>query len=206
MYSIERILREDFQVTIQGLHSGVIGFGKIGTSSAIALRGRESAVSVFDVNPSRLIKAKVEGFFARRSLNHLLQECNLVVGCTGKTSIFASDIASIKHETILASASSKDLEFDLAGFGQTCAWVDLTSVVRRYTKANGDAFYLLNKGLPINFRDLSILGPILDLIYGELVICMRYLKDRRIPNGLHRSLPEIQAEVANTWLEVYGEL
>ncbi|MBI4090845.1 MAG: hypothetical protein HY422_02375 [Candidatus Komeilibacteria bacterium] len=205
VYSIERIVREDFRATIQGLQSGVIGFGKIGTSSAIALRGRESAVSIFDVNPSRLIKAKVEGFFSRRSLTDLLQECNLVVGCTGKTSIFASDVPSIRTGAILASASSKDVEFDIAGFGKLCSAVDLNDAVRRYTKANGDSFYLLHKGFPINFRDFSIIGPALDLIYGELVTCMRHLRDKRVSNGLHRSTPEIQAEVANTWLEVYGE-
>lgn len=202
-YSVERILREEFHATIQGMCSGVLGFGKIGTSNAIALRGRESAVHVYDKNSGKNIRAKVEGFYPTESQHYLLKKCHLIIGCTGETSISVSDVPSIKDGAILASSSSKDVEFDLEGFATICDVAEISEIIQKYTKGNGESFYVLCKGFPVNFRDLSILGSITDLMYGELSVCMRYLREKRIPSGLHRSPPEIQKEVANVWLEVY---
>ena len=64
-FSLERILRENFCAVIQGCHVGVLGYGKIGTSTAIAMRGRESAVSVYDLSPIRTIRGAAHPARAR---------------------------------------------------------------------------------------------------------------------------------------------
>ncbi|MBL8151831.1 MAG: hypothetical protein JNN15_18060 [Blastocatellia bacterium] len=204
LFSIERVLREEFAAICQGLRSAVIGFGKIGRSTAVALKGREAVVSIYDINPAKNMSAKVEGFFPM-PLHQLLQESDLVVGCTGQTSIRLVDMPFLKDGAILASASSKAVEFALSDFERECRVEKFSDVVWRFTQPNGKRFYLLSKGTPINFRDGSILGTILDMIYCELFVCMREVAAKRAPVGLSKSPPAIQDEVAKAWLKAHSE-
>lgn len=204
LFSIERVLREEFAAICQGLRCAVIGFGKIGRSSAVALKGREAVVSIYDINPAKDMSAKVEGFFPR-PLHDLLPESDLVVGCTGQTSIRLVDMPFIKDGAILASASSKAIEFALADFEKECEVEKFSDLVWRFKQPNGKRFYVLLKGTPINFRDGSILGTILDMIYCELFVCMREVSAKRAPIGLSKSPPPIQDEVAKAWLKAHSE-
>jgi len=202
IYSTERIFREEFNGILQGAKSGVIGYGKIGTSTAIALRGREASVTVYDIDPAKCIRAKVEGHRIA-ALRALLSESELIVGCTGKTSVREGDIFSIADHAVLVSASAKNEEFDLSAFAKECRREEISSVVWRYIQKDGRCFYLLNQGTPVNFRDRSVLGRILDMIYSELFLCMQFVADRRALPGLHHSPREIHTQVAKTYLQVY---
>jgi adenosylhomocysteinase len=205
VYSIERVLREELAAVIQGTRAAVIGFGKIGTSTAIALNGREAEVSIYDINPAKDMRAKVEGF-SPLPLHELLPNSDLVVGATGQTSIRLVDMAHIKDGAILASASSKDVEFALDDFEKACAKVeDLSDVIRRFTQKDGSTFHVLYKGTPINFRDKSILGTILDMIYCELFVCMRFVAAGKAAVGLGKSPAAIQDEVAKAWMRAHSE-
>lgn len=204
LYSIERILREEFAAICQGLRCSVIGFGKIGRSTAVALKDREAVVSIYDINPAKDMSAKVEGFFPM-PLHDLLPESDLVVGCTGQTSIRLVDMPFIKDGAILVSASSKAVEFALANFERECTVEKFTDIIWRFTQPNGKKFYVLLKGTPVNFRDGSILGTILDMIYCELFVCMREVAAKRAPVGLTKSPPPVQDEVAKAWLKAHSE-
>lgn len=204
LFSVERILREEFATICQGLRSAVIGFGKIGRSAAVALKGREAVVSIYDINPAKDMSAKVEGFFPR-PLHDLLHESDLVVGCTGQTSIRLVDMPFIKDGAILVSASSKAVEFALADFESACTVDKFSDVVWRFTQPNKRQFFLLLQGTPVNFRDGSILGTILDMIYCELFVCMREVAAKRAPIGLSNSPGPIQDEVAKAWLRAHSD-
>lgn len=204
VYSVERIFREDYASILQGLRCGVIGFGKIGTSTAIGLRGREAVVSVYDINPAKNMRARVEGFHPL-PLHALLPQADLVVGCTGQTSIRLIDMEHIKDGAILVSASSKDIEFALDDFKSACtAFEEQAPHIWTLTQKNGKSFSVLNAGTPVNFRDKSILGTILDMIYCELFVCMRTVAAGKAPTGLTHSPPVIQDEVAKTWLRAHS--
>ena len=199
VYSVERILRDEFASIMQGARCGVIGYGKIGTSNAFALKGREAVVSVYDIDPAKNMRAKVEGFFPK-PLHDMLPEADLIIGATGQTSIRLDDMPHIKNGAILASASSKRLEFALDDFAKECVVEEVSSLITKYTQRNDSIFYVLNDGKPVNFRDNSILGTILDMIYSELFVCMREVANKNFPAGLHHSPPAVQNEVAKAWL------
>lgn len=202
IYSTERIFREEFNGILQGITSGVIGYGKIGTSTAIALRGRESPVTVYDIDPAKCIRARLEGHRIS-PLRKLLAESDLIVGCTGKTSVRAEEIPYIRDRAILVSASAKNEEFDLLAFAKHCERKEISNVVWHYTQKDGRSFYLLNQGTPVNFRDRSVLGYILDMIYSELFLCMHSVAYGVLSPGLQHSPLSIHSEVARTWLQVY---
>lgn len=204
LFSIERILREEFAAICQGLRCGVIGFGKIGRSAAVALKGREAVVSIYDINPATDMSAKVEGFFPR-PLHDLLPEAELVVGCTGQTSIRLVDMPFIKDGAILVSASSKAVEFALVDFERECTVEKFSDLAWRFTQKSGKRFYVLLQGTPVNFRDGSILGTILDMIYCELFVCMREVAAKRAPIGLSKSPPPLQDEVSKAWMRAHSD-
>lgn len=203
IYSLERLYREEFHSILQGTRAGVIGYGKIGTSAAIALKGREMNVSVYDIDPTKCIRAQFEGYRAT-PLHKLLENSELIVGCSGKTSVRKEDIHKIRHNSVLVSASSKHEEFDLDAFNEACSFEDLSSIVRKYIQKDKRVFYLLNQGSPINFRDKSILGFILDMIYSELFLCMKLISQKSLPCGLHLSPATIHAEVGKAWIGAYS--
>ncbi|WP_145144453.1 NAD(P)-dependent oxidoreductase [Roseomonas gilardii] len=204
LFSIERVIRENFSSILQGCRSAVIGFGKIGTSTATALKGRESVVSIYDINPGKNMRANAEGFNPV-PLHLLLPRVDLVVGCTGQTSVRRVDMDFLKDGCILASASSKDIEFDLKGFAANCKVETFDEITKRYVTPAGKAFYVLLDGTPINFRDGSMLGTILDMIYSELFVCMRLVANGLAPVDLSNSPPEVQNEVAKAWLRAHSK-
>ena len=203
IYSVERILREEFSAVFQGSRCAVVGFGKIGRSTAVALKGREAVVSIYDIDPAKTITAKVEGYHPL-PLHNLLSQAEIIVGCTGQTSIRAVDIPFIRDGAILASASSKDIEFALLDFSKTCKVDKQNELIWKYIQPNGKSFYVLYKGSPVNFRDRSILGSVLDLIYSELFVCIREVAEGRAPIDFQMSPPSIQNEVGKVWLRVHS--
>jgi len=205
LLSLERILRDEFSAITQGSLAGVIGFGKIGNSTAFSLKGREAVVSTYDINPSKNILAQVLGFNSR-PLHQLLAQSQLIVGCTGQTSIRLADLPHIRNGAILASASSKRVEFAVDDFSRACEVTRLSDLVKQFKRRdNGSMFYLLNDGRPINFRDHSVLGTVLDLIYSELFVCMREVAEGRVPPGLADTQSGIHNEVSMSWLKEHGD-
>jgi adenosylhomocysteinase len=139
--------------------------------------------------------AQALGFYPL-PLEQLLPVSDIVIGCTGQTSIRFCDIKLIKDGAILASASSKNIEFAVGEFHAHCTSEQITPALTRFTQPSGKVFYLVNQGTPVNFRDNSVLGSQLDMIYCELFLCMREVAASRVAPGLHRSSPHIQDEVA----------
>ena len=172
-------------------------FGKIGTSTAFSLKGTEAVVSTYDINPAKDILAQVLGFFPR-PLKALLEQSQIVVGCTGQTSVRLVDMPHIRDGALLVSASSKQVGFAVADFAEHCEVSKRSELVTKYVqKENGKTFYILNEGKPVNFRDHSIIGTILDLIYSELFLCMRKIATGRVTPGLSHSPGAIHNEVSS---------
>ena len=166
------------------------------------MRGRESSVTVYDIDPAKCIRARLEGHRIA-PLKNILSQSDLIIGCTGKTSVKAEEIPYIRDSAILVSASAKNEEFDLSAFEKECQRKEINAVVWQYTQKDGRCFYLLNQGTPVNFRDRSILGYVLDMIYSELFLCMCFIVEGKGSPGLQHSPSSIHSEVAQTWLEVY---
>jgi adenosylhomocysteinase len=205
IYSIEKVLREKFYAMLQGARTGVIGFGNIGTSCAIALKGRESTVSVYDINPEKNMRAKMGGFFPL-PLDSLLATSEVIIGATGRTSITAKDMDNIKDGAILVSASSKDVEFTIHDFRKLCMVEEVNDATDRFVAPSGKHFFLLNKGFPINFRDKSIIGTLVDMIYSELFLCMKEVIEGKIQPDIHHSGEHIQLEVSKYWMRSHSEI
>lgn len=117
----------------------VIGNGSVG-SEVYELFKEEFTVFRYDVRPEK-------SDFPPDQFNHFLAQADMIVGCTGDTSISAEQHQYLKPGCILVSCSSSDREFDAI------------HLRRRINKAKScadhldiDGIILLNCGFPINFN------------------------------------------------------
>jgi S-adenosylhomocysteine hydrolase len=211
IYSLEKVMRSQLASILDGLRCGVVGWGNIGKSVAASLKGRNSIVSIYDINPVVNMLAFGRGYFPL-PLAQLLSECDIVVGCSGRRSIRVADLNDIKDGAILCSASSKNIEFDLEGFANLCDVQDVTpagskacSIEKYVVKTTSKSFYILDHGTPIDFLDMPLQGAILDCTCSELFVCMRDLSTHRRDPGIVELTDDLQIAVAKKWLHIQAE-
>lgn len=87
----------------------ILGYGAVGKGTAEALRRRGYEVHVWDTDPKQLDQAKRDGF-AATTRDDALAHAHLLVGCTGKTSLDASEIDRLPKGAVLANAGSGNYE------------------------------------------------------------------------------------------------
>jgi adenosylhomocysteinase len=201
-YSVERLLRRRFYRLLSERNVLVLGYGGIGTALADQLRHTGARVSVFDPDQTRMAEAVVRGFRTGDRAD-LLSWADVIIGVSGHRALTAVDLPLLRDGVILASGSSKQVEFDVVGISAAASSIVVADEVGELT-VNGRTVYLLNEGKPVNFMEQSILGSVLDLVYTELYLCTRELARKAWDPGLHRLDPAIQQQLAGQWREEYG--
>jgi hypothetical protein len=97
-------------------------------------------ISTFDSVPEKST-IKPDEFKTR------LGEFDLIIGCTGSTSLTFEDFSYLKNPVILASISSSDREFEAFKFRK------LNPVKNCHSHVTVDGITLLNCGFPITFDE-----------------------------------------------------
>ncbi|GAA2987697.1 NAD(P)-dependent oxidoreductase [Streptosporangium longisporum] len=202
-YSVERLLRLRFYRLLSERRVLVLGYGGIGTALAQHLRRTGAHVAVYDPSEVRMSAAVVHGFRVA-SREELLSWAEVIVGVSGHRSLTTRDLPLLRDGVVLASGSSKQVEFDVEGLYRTASATAEVDEVLELQVADRTV-YLLNQGKPVNFMEQSILGSVLDLVYTELYLCTRELARQPWAPGLHRLDPRMQNELAQRWREEYGQ-
>jgi adenosylhomocysteinase len=200
-YSVERLLRLRFYRLLSECRILVLGYGGIGTALAEHLRRTGADVAVYDPDDVRMSAAVVHGLRVGER-DDLLSWAQVIIGVSGHRALDAKDLPRLRDGVVLASGSSKQVEFDVEGLrGAASSIVEVEEVCE--IEAAGRTVYLLNDGKPVNFMEQSILGSVLDLVYTELYLCTRELARTSWEPGLHRLSPDLQQELARRWHEEY---
>lgn len=110
----------------------IMGGGAIGSSIYRGLKNTHE-VQIYD---------KKEG----TGLENHLQAADMIIGCTGETSISFNQYKYLKEGCVLASASSSDREFDAVHMRRRCQ-----NIKSCHDPIEGERCILLNCGFPVNF-------------------------------------------------------
>jgi adenosylhomocysteinase len=196
-FSVERVLRHRLSVMLRGARVLVLGYGTIGASCCAAFRQRGAQTQAYDVDPLKLMRAQAAGISVA-PLQEAARRADVVVGATGRCSIDAAVAACLSNGAVLASASSRQVEIDMAALRQAYRMKRVAAEISRYS-TKGRHFFVLNDGYPINFRDHSVVGPYLDAVYAELFVCVREVVEGRARSGLHVSWSRLHQEVCSRW-------
>lgn len=204
VHSIDHILRE-LGVAMAGRASLVMGYGWVGRGVCRALRRRGMLVAAHDTDAIQRVAMKLDGYALLEEIESL-RRCALVVGAAGQRTIDKTLIDRLVTGTFLASASSKDVEIDVAYLRQVAQHVEpLHPHVDAY-QIGERRLYLMNRGFPINFTGSSVQDEIVELLFAEALILLGKLAaDPPPPPGCHPlSLAEEQLP-ASLWLELRRE-
>lgn len=201
VFSLENVLRNDFERELFGTDVLVLGYGNIGRSVASALEQRRATVHVYDVDPVKTASALVEGYTVGRR-DELLRDCEIVIGATGQTSVRYSDVSSLPRDCIVASATSGTVEIEIDRIRDNMSRVATGDHWDRF-RSDDSEIVVLDNGEPINFLDNSVSYRILDAIYPSLLAgCSQLLSDD-LECEVHDISHRREKDVAEAWVRQY---
>ncbi len=205
--AVARAVESDVLETGCGLHNsavGVLGFGDIGSSVAVGLLSRGATVSIYDADPIRAIDAKMQGFALPRRAG-ILAESDVIVGACGSRSMSFDDLLLMRDAVMLASASSKCIEFPIDQIESVALGVhQLSDHISEYAMPWGKAIRLAAHGFPVNFRSRSLPVPMSDLLFCQIAKCLLKLAEADMSPIIHRLSDDEEKSVARLWLEHYA--
>lgn len=204
VFSVERKLREMGE-TLSGANLGVLGFGRIGSGIAREAAQRRARVAVFDKNPIRRAIAAAEGFSCP-DRERVLSNSQILIGAAGCQSISSEDFEGLFDGVLLASASSKQSEFDIQALQAGALQVDRGADLERFQLRNGKTVYLMRGGCPVNFRDSAVVGPSISLTQAEIIVALRTLADGQGESGLTDVPQRDREKLAAIWLEHFLDI
>jgi adenosylhomocysteinase len=201
--ALDQILRE-LGVTISGRKALVVGYGMIGKNVASALSARKLNVSVYDKHDHRNLRAFSRGYHIHKK-RKLLSENDLIISATGTNALTIEDIEECKDLSILASAGSKDIEFDVVELENLSFEKNkISEHIDQYSLPNGKTIYLVKKGTAVNFLIKSVPDEIIDLVFSEIVLSTIILikTPEDVAIGSINSLSDNYLnEIAKDWLK-----
>jgi adenosylhomocysteinase len=198
-FSLEARLR-NLGLPLTGLSVGILGHGRVGSSLARILAGRQARVMVYDIDPIARIAAYTEGHLTppRRTL---LEEAQVIIGASGQTSLLPVDLDVLKNGCILASASSKGVELDLGGSADEKT--DIVAGIGLLRQCGGKSIYLLSDGYPANFLDRAVAGPILSLVHAEIIAALSTIQKLGDSRGMHYVSAEHRNRLCDLWAQIF---
>jgi len=204
-HSVDTLFRTELHRSIGHQTVGVLGYGGVGRYAAHGLKRIGSQVHVYDIDSIASARAANDGFEVH-GRTRLLRSCDALVGVSGSRSLLMDDFQILKPGTILASGSSKQVEFPIEELESTGS-IRRVSPYLSEALVYGKAIWILNDGRPVNFIHNSILGNTLDLVYTELfaltVLASEHRADKGL-DGIYRMPVDRQREIAAQWCHIYG--
>lgn len=189
--------------SIETIDIAVIGFGDIGSGVARSLRRRGCHVWCYDVNPMRMMEAVSQGFRCAEPVR-LFATCHAIIGATGIGCIPAEQLENLRDRVLLASASSRDLEFPMTAIRQASTEsAELSPYVKEYRSKSGKRLRVSSNGFPVNFRTFSLPPSFGDLMFCQVVAGFDDLL--RAPPGLHPLSEPEQEVIARIWWDSYAD-
>ena len=195
-------------LSLAGRQATVFGAGWIGTGVMTALQRLDMIPTVVDTDPVKVIEARLNGFNATDNVEDIyVEESDLLVGTTGQTSITSDVLDRVSGGTMIASASSRQMEVDM-GYLKSFDATPLSSTVDSYQVENSmgtSPVLLLNDGFPVNFIPASgsVADEIVEMILAEMVVLMQHVasNQHKATPGVHRIPLQQERRCAKLWLQ-----
>lgn len=157
--------------------TAIIGYGPIGANVVNALRRLSPSIKpgVYDNDDYRQKLAFYNGCETIWDKSDMMENYDVIIGATGSTigpPIGATEIDHAKNQIVLLSASSKQVEIDLAYLKETSVLLQDTKIWTKYRRRNDTIVYVLYDGQPVDFQPdgPSPLPPdIVDQIYSLML-------------------------------------
>lgn len=184
----ERLERSLEKRALKPVKALVMGGGAIGQAVRAQLKVMGIAATIFDEQES-LSEIKT-------SLHDNLSSSDMIVGCTGKTSVPAGLHVLLNPGSILVSVSSSDREFDAVAFRR-----QHPAYLNPFQDIVSNEILLINSGFPVNFdgerENISTekIQLTLGLIAAAILQAIQLPEDK--PNAIFSLDAELECVVVN---------
>ena len=165
----------------------VLGYGGIGRSVVGAIQGLVKKVVAYDVDP------KIKKMVSKKGLASLsrvkaLNRSDIIIGCAGQQSVSLNDIRHLKNNALLASGSSRQVEFPYQIMTKYRTKIFKGLPLEQYAY-KGKTFLIAYRGQPINFYYDISLGNVFDVPMTLMVESVLYGLSKSLKNKLY-ALPK----------------
>lgn len=128
----------------------IIGYGFCGTGISQRFRALGASTMVYDKDPLRMLKAKIEGHIVEE-LSKLLPIADVVVTVTGRFNVVCEDqIRMMKNGAILCNAGHYNMEIDVSRLEEISVQKEqMQDGIMQYI-VNNKKIYLLQSANPLN--------------------------------------------------------
>lgn len=181
-------------IELSGKKALILGGGAIGKSIYERVK-YDFDVKIFDTNQGlSMIKAT--------DFCNYISASDLIIGCTGRSTLRRKHYKLLKKGVVLASASSSDREFEAFYFRK-----NIDPISDPHSDIHFNGVNLLNGGFPINFdgRRHSVPANLIQLTRA-LLVCgvMQGLSDETLSTEMVPLDLELQREVVSKFFEFCG--
>ncbi|MHC4462064.1 MAG: NAD(P)-dependent oxidoreductase [Planctomycetota bacterium] len=187
-----------------GCSVGILGFGSIGSSVAKSLHSGETKVCCCDRDPVKIIQARACGIPTAKKLS-LICGSNIIIGATGERSIEPEELRVLSDGVLLASASSKCVEFPVREIHeQSERRVRLSPSLVEFHMQWGKSILLSSEGFPINLsnQEYNLPSEVADLMFSQIAKCLVKLMSMKVSSGIQALSVEEEREIARLWLTI----
>lgn len=188
--AVEAILKDALPAKdLRHLQVGVVAYGGIGSSVCLALRKRHIQPLVYDKNPKMHAFAHADGYTIARKAK-LLHRSDVVIACSGQSSVGLQDAHDIKDGALLCSGSSKRIEFQEL-LQMEKADTAAPGLLQDY-KNHDKTFTIAYDGQPVNFLDV-VHPEEFDYVLAANVASVKYGLENQLAHEVHH-LPDEHQE------------
>jgi adenosylhomocysteinase len=195
-------------LTVCGKVVTVAGYGWVGKGVALRMRGLGAEVIVTEIDPTKALDARMEGFRVMRMIE-AAAESDFIITTTGSLHIVDTPhLAVVKDQCILANVGHFNREINIPALRALAATVrTVRPDVEEFSLPDGRRVYLLANGELVNIAvGQGHPAEIMDMTFALQLLAPRYLLANRgqLEPRFHAVPPEMDAEVARLKLETLG--
>jgi adenosylhomocysteinase len=195
-------------LTVCGKVAAVAGYGWVGKGVAMRLRGMGAEVIVTEVDATKALDARMEGFRVMRMIEAAPQSDFIITTTGGLHIVSEPHFAVLKDQCILANVGHFNREINIPALRAAARGVRVVRPdVEEVTLADGRRVYLLANGELVNIAvGQGHPAEIMDMTFALQLLAPKYLLERRgtLAATFHAIPAELDQQVARMKLDTLG--
>jgi len=185
----------------------IIGYGYCGRGISQRFRALGAHTMVFDIDPVRQLKARIEGH-ENGELEALIPKADAIVTVTGRFDVIGPEqVKLMRHRTILFNAGHYNMEINVAGIEKEANGMEVMSNNAKRIRFQDKDIYLLQEGNPINLSAAAG-NPIeiMEVGYALQLLSMEHIVDgEKLKPGIWPLTDEINNQTCEMCLKAWDE-
>lgn len=190
---------------VAGKNVVVAGYGWCGRGVAMRAAGLGANVIVTEVDPIRALEARMDGYRVMKMAD-AAKLGEIIVTATGNRDILTAEhFKSMPDGAILANSGHFNVEIDMEALASLAKSVrTVRNNIKEYDI--GDRrINVIAEGRLVNLAaGDGHPAEVMDMSFANQALCVRYIAENKLPNGVHRVPQELDIYVAKMKLESMG--